>query len=366
MELEQVMLLRQAHLLGTRLVDPKTGQLYGDSNLTASELSYKRDLVGPTLRSQLSDAQVVYRHVMKNRIESKEDNLLEEAETVWQNLLANLPEHDEEAKEGQSIQHVETYESGGSDYSHATARTRSKPKPSIDETLFQGLDEFMNRDEKSFLTELLTSGDAQSLAQAAMIMHGVLRLSMTGKHAAMSKQTQAMSKYEAQKHVDFIAKTKLSFPLPNHMPGYMLIPAFSSREGYMTLKDRKWDGSILPPQQSKRVFDQVYGSKYTPPFAEPRDVCSISAIRGPVGRVGLRKGDVITHVNDMAWTGTAKELQDYIYDCHSRHSQDNISLTVNANPETAVFLKLRNDMIRRSRGDALAASSLAAPAATST
>jgi hypothetical protein len=163
-----------------------------------------------------------------------------------------------------------------------------------------------------------------------------------------------MSKYEAQKHVDFIAKTKMAFPLPNHMPGYFLIPAYSKRDGFMTLADQMWDGFMAPPQRSKRVFDEVYGSEYKPPQDEyPQQVVTVQAVRGPVGRLGLRRGDIITHVNDMEWNGSAQDLQDYIYECNASHPQDEISLTVNSNVETAAFLKLRQELMQRSREERL-------------
>ena len=118
-------------------------------------------------------------------------------------------------------------------------------KSVVDETLFQGFDDFMTRDEKVFLTDLFTSGDVRSLAQTALIMHGVRR--MSGKYLAIRKEQEPpMTKQEMQKHVDYIDQTKLQFPLPNHMPGYFLIPAYSYREGYMTLKDKPWDGIHIP------------------------------------------------------------------------------------------------------------------------
>ena len=92
----------------------------------------------------------------------------------------------------------------------------------------------------------------------------------------------------------------------------------------------------------------VYGDRYQRP-KQPRSVVVVNSVRGPAGRVGLRKGDVVTHVNDMEWSGTAAELQEYIYNLHGNHAEDNISITVNASPETASFLKVRHEMLEESR-----------------
>eukprot|EP00536_Pseudo-nitzschia_multiseries_P013563 jgi/Psemu1/310078/fgenesh1_kg.588_\ len=111
---------------------------------------------------------------------------------------------------------------------------------------------------------------------------------------------------------------------------------------------------MAPPQRSRRVFEQVYRKYYTPPgppSSYPLTVAVVHAVKGPVGRLGLRRGDVITHVNDAPWNGTAADLQNYIYNCHAHHpGGSEISITVNANAETCEFLQIRRDMmIKRAR-----------------
>ncbi len=121
-----------------------------------------------------------------------------------------------------------------------------------------------------------------------------------------------------------------------------------SKQDYVNVTDSDWDGSITPPLRSKKVFRSIYGDHYHLP-AEARPVVLVKGVRGPAGRVGLRKSDVVTHVNDMDWTGTARELQEYIYQLYELHNQDEITMTVNANPETATFLKVRHEMMENSR-----------------
>jgi hypothetical protein len=351
MSIHDVLVLRQAHTLGTSMI--KNGTLLQDSDLTASQLSWKRDFMTLGTRNQVKDAHTVYVHFMKHKLQP--DRIQKEAE-VWKLLLEKLPLKDDEEDEDEDNEQQQA--EGGKKENSMKRKSpknnnKAPKKPSIDETLFQGMEEFMNKDEKLFLTELFTSGDVRLLAQAAMITHGILRLSMTGKHAALSKQNEPpMSKYETQKHIDFMTKTKKSFPLPNHMPGYFLIPSYSKRDKYMTLADEDWDGSITPPQSSQRVFDQIYGQFYKPPGDRyPRKVLTVQGVRGPIGRMGLRRGDVVTHVNDVEWTGTAKELQHYIYESNANHPSEEISITVNANSEIAAFLQVRHGMLLRSRGE---------------
>jgi len=121
----------------------------------------------------------------------------------------------------------------------------------MDETLFQGFDEFVNRDENIFLTDLFTDGDVRFVSQAALIMNGVRRLALTGKHKTTRNQEEPMTKQETQRHIDHIDQMKIQFSLPNHMPGYFLIPTYSYKEGHMTLKDKPWDGSMTPPSGAR-------------------------------------------------------------------------------------------------------------------
>jgi len=367
-----VLLLRKAHGLADAVLKnlPKKNKkntpeliLLNDSELSASQLARKSEFATRTVRKRLEEAHVLYERVFEKgesqRLGNNNDHdgtkskiIREEARAMWMALLDQIPVRDNDFCDDEAGNDANRREGfGGSPRSIESSCSSSSKKTAVDDTLFQGYDEFMNRDEKIFLTDLFTSGDIRSLAQATLIMHGVRRMGMTGKHAAIRKEhEQPMSKHEIQKQVDFIDQMKLTFPLPNHMPGYFLIPAYTRREGYMTLKGQSWDGSILPPQRSKRVFELVYGQTYKPPREThdyPLTVATVQGVRGPIGRLGLRKGDVVTHVNDAEWNGSAESLQDYIYECYMNHPGDEISLTVNANPETATFLRIRREMMQR-------------------
>ena len=49
----------------------------------------------------------------------------------------------------------------------------------------------------------------------------------------------------------------------------------------------------------------------------------------------------------MEWQGGAKELQEYMYMLYERHPDDEVTLTVNASPETATFLQVRHTMMQQ-------------------
>jgi hypothetical protein len=57
--------------------------------------------------------------------------------------------------------------------------------------------------------------------------------------------------------------------------------------------------------------------------------------------VGLRKADIVTHINDQEWEGTAKEPVEEINRLLEANSDSEFNMTVNASQETAKFLQLR-------------------------
>jgi hypothetical protein len=392
---ETVLLLRSAHSLAEAIMTPVDDEgdgveetkedpmaqttsaaskykLVSDSDMSASQLARKSEFASHEARRQLDAAAVLYEEAIakserKDFDEATARRAREQRDTareMWLALLDQLPAEPDNVCRCENVNYcdgscgsrnsievvLQTTDTLSSAESNSTPSPKKKKSAVVDETLFQGFDEFMNRDEKIFLTDLFTDGEVRSVSQAALIMNGVRRLALTGKHIKLRNQKEPMTKYQMQQHIDHIDQMKIQFPLPNHMPGYFLIPAYSYREGYMTLKDKPWDGSMTPPQRSKRVFEQVYGKYYERPGSEdsyPLTVATVQAVRGPIGRLGLRRDDIITHVNDAEWHGTAEDLQAYIYDCHSKHPRNEISIAVNVNPETCEFLRVRNEMMQR-------------------
>ncbi|KAL3941631.1 MAG: hypothetical protein SGBAC_004045 [Bacillariaceae sp.] len=323
MDITEIGALRNTLTLAESLVDKTTGERLADSDLTATQLAKKRDFHSYGQKKNIEGAFCLYKKVMH-------DGNLDLPESL---KVSSLPAFDVVFDDGESND-VKTPESPKDTYKAET----------IDETLFQGLGETMGKDEKLFLTQLLTSGLADELAKAAMIMNGILKLSMSG-HTMV--ESNSASPNMQVKIAERIARTKKQFPTANHMPGYFMIPPFDRNQKHLSLEEGQWDGKIVPPAQSSRVFDAIYEKEYRP-TPSSRPVVLVKGVRGPVGRLGLRRGDVVTHVNDMEWTGTAAELKEYLKQTFATHPNDEISMTVNANEETAEFLKVRSDMMFRS------------------
>ena len=337
-----------------------------DSELSSSQLARKSEFESVELREQLEEAALLYENAVSKSAARRDDEPArarrDTAKEMWRALLDQLPVEpdnvctcvnpdncDGSCGCRNSIEVV--LQPSGSFGSAKDPTPKESKKSVMDETLFQGFDEFINKDEKVFLTDLFTDGDVRSVVQAALIMNGVRRLALSGNHMSISNQNEPpKSRQEIQQHLDHIDQMKIQFPLPNHMPGYFLIPTYSYWEGYMTLKDKPWDGTMTPPQRSKRVFEHVYGKHYQRPREKeeyPLTVTTVQAVKGPIGRLGLRRDDIITHVDDTEWHGTAEELQDYIYQCHAKHPRNEISITVNVTPETCEFLRVRNELMTR-------------------
>lgn len=345
MEISKVMLLRQVHSLGAAICDQE-GQTLDDSSLTATQLSVRRDLVTPSKRRQVELSHGLYRKVMTGLLDLDK---LAQAESQCQRVFKGMPEPSPTSGgDGATTFDEEDY--NDDEYSDKPASPK-RWSIRVDNSLFQGLQDLMGRDEKMFLTDLLTSGEVSKLAQAAMILNGVLELTMQppSMRPLRSFETQDNSK-SYKREANLLEQTKKRFPLTNHMPGYFILPTFSKHQMYLSFVDTKWDGTIVPTNRSNRVFEQVYGGHYKPLNADqPRSVVQIQAVRGPAGRVGLRKFDTVTHINELEWTGTATELANHIYELYQNQPEETISITVNANPETAMFLKVRRELMELSK-----------------
>jgi hypothetical protein len=335
MDISKLLLLRQVHALGLSAFTNK-GEARVDSDLKATDLSLKSEFSTRKKKRQLELAQGLYLKVMGGKVDRAK---MEEAEKVWGLVFQNINDSADDSEH-------DDYED---EYVDKPASPRT-PRIEVDSSLFQGLHELLGWDEKVFLTALFTNGEVAKLLQAAMILNGVLKLSMQPPASRPKVQGQNRTWNQQKKVADILERMKKSFPLPNHMPGYFIVPSFSSRSNYISFKDETWDGTILPPLQSNTIFKHVYGGHYNPPNKEnPRPIVTISGVRGPAGRVGMRKGDIVTHVNESEWAGTAKELLEHIHLLHEHHNEETISITVNATPEAGKFLQVRKDLMAKAR-----------------
>lgn len=137
-----------------------------------------------------------------------------------------------------------------------------------DPTLFYGLDELMTCDEQEFVTHLMVQGKPELLAQGAHILHGILDMTTSRAPAQPSFNTCASHVPRAQP-VDPTAlqRVRKRYPLPPRMPRCVRMPRYDLSGRAKPLKFEK------------------------------DDKLSLVQVRGPAGQLGLRKGDVVTHIN---------------------------------------------------------------------
>jgi hypothetical protein len=333
-DISKVLLLRSVHELGIQAFT-KEGVALSDQNLRSTALALKRDLYSRKTKRSVELAYGLYLKITKG---TRNMDVMGEAQKICQRIFKGLPEAAGESTDDEVDEYVDD---------PSSPRT---PKLQVDDSLFQGLHDCLGWDEKVFLTDLFTSAEVSKLMQASMILNGVLKMSVEPRSQRPQVPNQNRMRTNSKKEIELLEKTKKSFPLAMHMPGYFIIPSFTIKQQYLSFEDQTWDGSITSPVQSARVFSHIYENEYHPPHtANPRPVVIIQAVRGPAGRVGLRRGDIITHINEVEWTGNAQELLQHIQNLREFHNEQNISITVNATPEVGTFLQIRKQMMERAK-----------------
>ena len=219
----------------------------------------------------------------------------------------------------------------------------------IDTTLFQGMDFAMSRPEQEYVQELLTSGNVERVAQAAQILHGVFDLTLNGLKPPQSTVTR--SRNEERKLIEMSEAFRKRYPIPSRMPKFVVLDAFPLKDRTMMFSDDEWNGSIADAfsrvhrqrSQTPASVDAILGLASPEDLHhEPKPRVKIASIRGQAGRVGLQKGDVITHVNGEEFRGTAADLKGLIASFHADRSDRTFQLVVNADESTACVLKLRS------------------------
>jgi len=268
---ESVLLLRQAHSLSDRMHQ-------GDSELSATELGQKYSFLHTTSLEHLHDAhrrlQIYHDEIGKEPVPPLDWN-------KWKNVLPDKK-----------------------------ANSR-KSSMFIDPTLFLGLEDFMTAEEQIYVTQLLTCGNNEGLAQAAFILHSVLQVVAT-RQAKLA--VQALSSF-SQKPTFDTHKIRKLFPLPNRMPRCVVLPVYD-------------------PEGSKRLL------KFK------QDSLELAQVRGPAGQSGLRKGDLVTHVQGEA-VETAERFQQVLLRLYTE--EENFMVVVNADGETAQALEERAQKMRKAK-----------------
>jgi hypothetical protein len=217
-------------------------------------------------------------------------------------------------------------------------------KRGVDTSLFQGLQAWLNDAEQVYLSELLTSGDVSKLVIAAHIMHGVFEASVLG-HANLVATAPTSATHE-RRRLELEARFLKRYPLPRRMPRYATLQLPISRKD---LQIRDEEDKENPSDEVADALNNMSidgkrsdandKKKKAPTFSK---VVKITGVKGTVGRLGLRKGDIITHLNGEQYNGTALELQNML-----ESSQVNeVNIIVNADRFTATTLKQRAERAR--------------------
>ena len=173
---------------------------------------------------------------------------------------------------------------------------------SRDPTLFMGLDELLTYDEQEFITHMFISGDAELLAQAAYLLHSIMctmmiqqqtsttsaKDSITNSATKPNTTTTTTKKQKTMAQLEHEQKIRKKFPVPQHMPRVVTIPPYNP---LLTNSKQTLIKFIPTPPPSRRPPSTTTTAATTP------SPLTLVGVNGIAGRVGLRRGDVITHVN---------------------------------------------------------------------
>jgi hypothetical protein len=185
-----------------------------------------------------------------------------------------------------------------------------------DPTLFHGLDELITGDEQEFVTALLISGKVECLSQAAHILSGILDMTASRTVEQLSSFTAAPGPAPtAPVDAQTVLKIRKRYPLPTRMPRCVRLQVYD------------------PSSSSVLKFDKK------------SDCLALVGIKGPAGRLGLRKGDVVTHVNGEA----VSTVDDYLLALQRAQGEETLWLIVNADTETAENLRNRAEKMRNEK-----------------
>ena len=297
---------------------------------------------------------------------------------------------------------------------HDSFRCPKAPKPAeegklasrqTDITLFGGLDYFISADcDRIDLTELMTSGDPNKLAEGAKILAGVAKSVGKLQPAQESQEPtkkararylvkrssvfeliaevkeahedeekhkfgflpshpqkpQGPSRYpsmsrvrEAKQDVQRMAEHQRKFPLPVRMPKCVEIDATARDQ--LRFIDNEWDGTVIDAYSKLTIgFNQRVSQRQTT-HSGVRNVLGdgevrvdfskprilLASVTKEMGKQGATKGDVVTHIQGEAISGkTMNEIQGFLEQVQPDRC-GSLSMVLNAERSVAEALKRR-------------------------
>ncbi|GKY97143.1 hypothetical protein MPSEU_000672700 [Mayamaea pseudoterrestris] len=196
-------------------------------------------------------------------------------------------------------------------------------RPLTDPTLFCGLDELLTLDEQDFCSQLLVSNDLSKIHQACLILQGMLQVtrlpqstaSNTTNHRPVTTISQKQRQY---KNLDQMRKR---YPLPKHMPRCVRLMLQSSADCL---------------QNPKHFVKHKSNNQHT---------LELKVVRGLAGHVGLRKGDLVTHVEGEL-VESFEQLQVLLQENLRASYDGGVLIGVNICEATAKQLMERNEQMK--------------------
>jgi len=282
--------------------------------------------------------------------------------------------------------------------------TAEAPALSIDSSLLMGLDEAMSDAEKIYVTQLMTSGSASKLAQAAQILSEINRAVRKGHIDTIQSASPGRKKdkkvEEAEKRALTMAMTveerveaerkerhNKMYPLPDRMPLYVILKAsfdvYARHSKVIKFVDDGWDGTVADAYsrvhltetekrgdggESLHASESDIDSDYSTSHSSAGSITGFDSdddegendefintnvkkyknrvlvrkARRQAAKQGIQKGDVISHLNGDEFKGTAADLRQAINQFYLSGNKDyTFSFTLNAEQSTAAALKLR-------------------------
>ena len=282
-----------------------------DSDLSSTELNKKYAFIQDTTLDDVKEAHYNYTDYLQKIHKASDGKDVPVFD--WENDFQLLPR---------------SFEGGASKSAIERRQERLTAKPWRDPSLFLGLDELMTRQEQEYVTQLLCNNDTNNLAQAAHILYGMLTattrtqqaVSSMGNFGAPLKRSNgppapSVNPKEMQ-------KIKGRFPLPQHMPRCVLIPVFDV-------------------QSSERKHPLKFDSTANFPL-------TLSQVRGVAGRSGLRRGDIVTHI-DAEPVETLDDFAQNVHNAWNDNPQGDLMIVVNAHPENAQALRERAQAMQKAK-----------------
>ena len=260
------------------------------------------------------------------------DTLLCRQMAIQQNQLTSIPDSELTAQDLQTKHSIHLKEAQERLEQLSSSNNKNTSMMFMDRDLFGGLDFVMSEQEQYYISQLMSSGNVQQLAQAAQILSGMsdlLRQGLLKPSSNTSKPTSLDTMPdEFIPTMQIIGRHRKFNPLPKRMPIHIQLEPFLTtiRNAPLRFHDHTWD-------------DGRVSSAFAMATTQKNRIV-ITRVRGKAAKYGIQKGDVITHVNGELFTGTAQDLNNLLHKFY-HEDQPPFSLVVNAEENTAFLLKQR-------------------------